>query len=278
MQFALKRIEYAGRNDERGWEREFHAMRTLKHQHIIDSLGAFKDGQKAYLCMPWANGGSLRDFWAENTPDHEDSTTLPWLLKQLRGLTSALAAVHRPGTDQAPGRHGDVKPENILLFDCSVHPDDRGILQLADMGLANVSSSFRAPQPEWTCKLADFGSWQPTSPQATSPSRGVTLGYRAPEYDLHESTSQAYDVWSLGCVFLEFIVWWLYGFDDVAKFQAHRLTVKTTRAGKSVNDHAFFDITRDGKTQEPLAAILKSSVLWVGLTSHGQYQPPQSLT
>ncbi|KAJ0312471.1 hypothetical protein COL516b_001555 [Colletotrichum fioriniae] len=54
-----------------------------------------------------------------------------------------------------------------------------------------------------------------------------TSRYEPPEMDkdrdkmfpAHETRSRAYDIWSIGCIVLEFLIWLAYGFDAVKKFQ-----------------------------------------------------------
>lgn len=49
-----------------------------------------------------------------------------------------------------------------------------------------------------------------------------TFRYQSPESKLRLSsnvpTSRAYDMWSMGCILLEFIIWLLYGWDELFRF------------------------------------------------------------
>ncbi|KAJ0295977.1 hypothetical protein COL516b_012033 [Colletotrichum fioriniae] len=45
-----------------------------------------------------------------------------------------------------------------------------------------------------------------------------TVRYEPPEFGLTEQISRLYDVWSLGCVFLEFLIWVLYGNSKLRDF------------------------------------------------------------
>ncbi|KAK7402875.1 hypothetical protein QQX98_011360 [Neonectria punicea] len=58
----------------------------------------------------------------------------------------------------------------------------------------------------------------PTNTKATTPS------YEAPEAhpDIKEPRSRVYDTWSMGCIYLEWIVWLLYGLDAVQRFRKVR--------------------------------------------------------
>ncbi|KAF2635939.1 hypothetical protein P280DRAFT_167821 [Massarina eburnea CBS 473.64] len=45
--------------------------------------------------------------------------------------------------------------------------------------------------------------------------------YRAPE-SLNGATSRPYDMWSLGCVYLELLVWFVEGYDELVNFRTSR--------------------------------------------------------
>ncbi|KAI0903661.1 kinase-like domain-containing protein [Ustulina deusta] len=160
--FAIKRFEFTG-NGYNMWQDDISALQRLsapktRHEHLINLFLAYK-----HQCF---------------------------------GITDALKTLHgnnsEPGNDL--GRHGDIKPENILWF--KQPADDRGQLKVADFTLARFHS--------------------PETVNVTAPgNRGFTRTYRPPEVDLERSKrlAQNYDVWCLGCVFLEFVTWYLLGYD-----------------------------------------------------------------
>ncbi|KAI0414895.1 heterokaryon incompatibility protein-domain-containing protein [Xylaria grammica] len=96
-------------------------------------------------------------------------------------------------------RHGDLKPDNILVFKDSTW---LGTLKIADLGLAKqhrFATEFRH--------------------QVTS-TKHATLHYEAPEAvtNMKEPRSRRYDIWSMGCIILESIIWLLYGAQGLDKF------------------------------------------------------------
>ncbi|KAI0505813.1 heterokaryon incompatibility protein-domain-containing protein [Xylaria bambusicola] len=104
-------------------------------------------------------------------------------------------------------RHGDIKPENILVFKDSTWI---GTLKIADLGLAKqhqFATEFRH--------------------QVTS-TKHTTFHYEAPEAitNMKEPRSRRYDVWSMGCIILESIIWLLYGSRGLNEFyrEVSRLT------------------------------------------------------
>lgn len=125
------------------------------------------------------------------------------MLEQCHGIASGLERVHNnpsfkiedPGESRSRGRHGDIKPKNILFFKDNKKPPGR--LVVADFTLMRFHSSNA---DNTLIQKVDFSET-----------------YRPPEKALGEGTqvSQKYDIWTLGCVFLEFISWHLLGSDAV---------------------------------------------------------------
>ncbi|KAK5631516.1 hypothetical protein RRF57_007230 [Xylaria bambusicola] len=96
-------------------------------------------------------------------------------------------------------RHGDIKPENILVFKDLTWI---GTLKIADLGLAKqhqFATEFR---------------------QQVTSTKHTTLHYEAPEAitNMKEPRSRRYDVWSMGCIILESIIWLLYGSKGLNEF------------------------------------------------------------
>jgi serine/threonine protein kinase len=107
------------------------------------------------------------------------------MAKQFLRLNKALENIHNVvDSESHGGRHGDIKPSSILL----VQP--RGVkkphLALTDFGLGKHRKVSRSRQdPEELGRIAT---------------------YRPPEFDLHGGlVGPRSNVYSLGCVFLEYI-------------------------------------------------------------------------
>jgi serine/threonine protein kinase len=141
--------------------------------------------------------------------------------------------------DQLFGRHGDIKPENVLLFSDPDDYDSIGTLKLTDFGLAEFSAIHSR-------------SYKPKSKVAISPS------YRAPECDLHDGIiGRSYDIWTLGCLYLEFITWLLGGWKLVEKFTQKRTT--TDALWHDIPTDTFFEIVKCGSTGPP-GVMIKPAV------------------
>ena len=185
-------------------------------QHLIQILATFEVGSPDmnnstwYFLFDWADG-NLSDFWKNNKSLVRDHRILPWMAAQFYGLCQALQGVHNErlltvksfeleegsGGETLYGRHGDISPSNFLWFR-SENENTPGTLTLADFGLGRlhrqVSRSAQDPN-----------------------SIGRTATYRAPEFDLpgHALISRKADIFSLGCVFLEHVTWFFFGYEEI---------------------------------------------------------------
>jgi serine/threonine protein kinase len=184
---ALKELFQQSESDA-GWKPETELLaRRLEHKHILTAVAAFERGNRRYLLFPWAGGGDLREYWTNNDLRPTTRIAVHDFLRQMLGLSQAIAALH-----ERHWRHGDVKPENILCFKDGT---SLGSLKLGDLGLARRHPTETQERREAT--TTRYGS----------------LRYEAPEAALEASSprSRRYDIWSLGCVMMEFVVWLLYG-------------------------------------------------------------------
>jgi serine/threonine protein kinase len=181
-------------------------LRGFDTPHLIKAIAFYcKDGNR-YFVFPWAQHGNLWKFWNEKVPSIHDNNYMKWVFDQFLGLAEAIRTLH----DQNDGkscRHGDLKPENILCFNSSrlrnANDHTSCVLVVSDVGLARTHS-------EATDKRSK-----------TKMQGGETARYRAPEIELfpNHATGRRYDIWSLGCLYLEFIIWLLYGIEKLVQFR-----------------------------------------------------------
>jgi serine/threonine protein kinase len=166
---------------------------ALDHANLIKYYFTCTKERIHYVVFPWAEGGNLREYWkAENS--RRSAKLYLWTLQQMRDISSALMALHGVNF-----RHGDLKPENILHFD---EGENARRLVLADVGVSRVH--------ETDTKMR----------HAATTTRATTPSYESPEVHLHEKVprSRKYDAWSIGCIFLEFIIWLLHDLDTINRF------------------------------------------------------------
>lgn len=171
-------------------------MSGLGHRHITKVKAIIDWSEKGrFFIFPWADGGSLRDFYKRFPEPALDIDLIKEIVQQLVGLADALNALHnykKLPQDKGAYRHGDLKPDNILSFK---HDNRVGIWKLTDMGLAKHH-------------VDETGYRQ--DPTAT---RFGTTWYEPPEVISQKNVprSRQYDIWSMGCVVLELIILLLYG-------------------------------------------------------------------
>jgi serine/threonine protein kinase len=221
----------------------------------------------------WAEA-DLLGYWKRINPKPAtDIATLRWLSSQCKGLAEGLAKIHRYETDSGNsllqrdprsrrdvrtdreliqagattqtqprllfGRHGDTKPTNVLWFRNPEDSNDKGNLKISDFGIAE----FNTPN---TTKTRQRG----VIPNSAT--------YRPPECDLPDrDISSSYDIWTLGCLYLEFITWYFGGWKYVEEFAQRRLAIDEMWV--SIPTDTFFVIEKCGETGNPKATI-KSSV------------------
>ncbi|KAI1739749.1 kinase-like domain-containing protein [Xylaria scruposa] len=256
--FALKRVFSASK-----WNNEVKALNrfreaNLEHQHLIRLLFAYEHkGKGFYMVFPLARG-DLNHYWEKNTSQVPSYETLRWLIQQCTGIAAALKKIHcLDSLDQKLGRHGDIKPSNILWFEDTKHV--RGLLVVSDLTMAR------------------FHSIDTVNNSTSALHRDLSMTYRPPEIDLElkRGLSQAYDVWSLGCVFFEFVVWYLVGYNAInhekgflndqqkcLSFRYARLQDDNSRNGRY--DDKFFNTsnTKSGDGCNTAAVVKESVHMW----------------
>lgn len=251
--FALKEMDSLSK-----WADETKALNrfrgdNLGHEHIIRLLFSYKYQGKGYLIFPLAEG-DLEHYWKTNASPSDSAKEAYWLVEQCTGIASALGKIHNhlsfPESNR--GRHGDIKPQNLLWF--RKPAEDHGLLVVADLTMTRFHSDG-------------------TVENTTSRGRAMTLTYRPPEVDVDVRTksSQAFDIWSLGCVYLEYIVWYILGYDATRHSQKYlnasqqmrpsffraRVIEDDWRKG-GVSRDKFFNIRDDGPGGQPIAEVKES--------------------
>ncbi|KAG9237326.1 kinase domain-containing protein [Amylocarpus encephaloides] len=241
LQVALKEFKY--KVDFEHERENLNKIRGLKNnKHITQNFATFSQGNKHYIIFPWAVGGDLDNFWKNGKSKSRTPRLALWCLRQMLGLTEALLALHREIGGEDNCRHGDLKPGNILHF----LTGEEGILKITDFGISRIHNNATFQRME-----------NPTTTRATTPS------YEAPEaapaLSRKQARSRKYDIWSLGCIFLEFTIWHVCGWEVVQSFNAAR---KSGSPGGENWAH-FYQITNDTARVHPevtrIIADLKGS-------------------
>ncbi|PVH91951.1 kinase-like protein [Periconia macrospinosa] len=208
---AVKRLKQLDLTDDEFktlTEAEVDALETIRklnHPHLVRAVAYYTRGKSHYIMFPWADQGNLRDIWVKDRPKL-DEKFLQWVFSQLYGLAEAIKALHHSNKEKAL-RHGDLKPENILCFENLEKEQNNGflscILVVADVGSSRSHDNVTELRTNST--RTKIG----------------TIKYKPPETELqpNEPLSRRYDIWSLGCIYLEFMIWLLYGPGGFVQFR-----------------------------------------------------------
>ncbi|KAK0609694.1 kinase-like domain-containing protein [Bombardia bombarda] len=215
-----------------GWKDSLKRFADKQNLHLIKLLATFYYQGHYYLVFPWADG-NIFDYWTSfpdpNKPER-DWRFVKWMSQQWPAVAEGLRAIHNapnhssilpessthdPRDLQVHGRHGDLEPSNILWFkstDSQLEDYNiQGTEDTQDFGLF-VISGFG---------LMEFHSTQ-TVDQVSTTGLPRSPTYRPPECDVSETISQSFDIWTLGCVLLEFAVFYTDGGDEVDEFSKRR--------------------------------------------------------
>jgi serine/threonine protein kinase len=269
---AVKRLL---RDDSKAFNRESTILRRLLkkplfHSHLITLLATFEQRGQRYLIFPWAER-DLENYW-KSMHSGKDEQLAIWLVRQCQGITEALSHIHRyhttsgttmdykspdessavervsatqqtydPPNIRRPltlfGRHGDIRPKNILWYHDPANIQDLGTLKLADFGCARFRDTTRMPEEKRSSMAI---SWTYVSPECVIPDNIPSIQC---------------DVWALGCVFLEFICWYHTGYNGLHTFDRQRIF-------ENASDN-FFHIVRHGKPERsplPYAAVKETVI------------------
>lgn len=114
--------ELADAPARRRFQREARMASSLNHPHILTVYDAGEIDGKQYLVTEYVDGGTLRDWSAQ------EKRTWQQVVELLTGAADGLAAAHA-----ASILHRDIKPANILIT-------KGGYAKLADFGLAKLEA------------------------------------------------------------------------------------------------------------------------------------------
>ncbi|KAK0763517.1 hypothetical protein N5P37_002894 [Trichoderma harzianum] len=191
---AVKRLFQNGQQTDvdKFYEKERHTLETMKelnNKHLIKAIATYTKGNDKFFLFPWANGGNLQDM-LKSSRGTLDKNLVAWVLDQIVGLSEAIKALHDKNI-----RHGDIKPSNILCSGPGTGNLNESTLIIADVGLAKQHEMYTRYRNNTTTTRHGSITYEPPE---VSPKRQL------------KTLSRKYDIWSLGCVFLELIIWAVY--------------------------------------------------------------------
>jgi len=165
---------------------ELSVMEVLHHPNIVEYYGIEVHRDKVYIFEEYCQGGSLGALLEHGRIEDESIIQL-YTMQMLDGL----AYLHSQGIV-----HRDIKPDNILL-------DHRGVIKFVDFGAAKLLAKNQRTMQRTRRGLDNI---PPPLPGKMQNSLTGTPMYMSPEVIKNEKRGRhgAMDIWSLGCVVLEF--------------------------------------------------------------------------
>ncbi|KAF4345114.1 serine threonine kinase [Fusarium beomiforme] len=218
-------------------------------EHLHQLLFSFRRAEFYYLVFEWADG-DLTDLWKlmpklYRPNAYEDAC---WFFRQCVGIARSLGGLHSQSSSYTAttsmeelvhvelagkyGRHSDIKPQNILWFS-DYQGDKKDHLVISDLGLTQFNTTQSKSHAPW------------------AGIKGYTQTYKAPESEVRGQVGLRYDIWSLGCVFLEHaIVFLMRDVTCVRGFSDSRLEEDRSRnrSGNYFSDTFYNVITDDPDT------------------------------
>jgi serine/threonine protein kinase len=171
FEVALKILKTSMTSDET--LRELKSLETLKklhHKYLLHTENFWSDGDRLYIEMELADGGTLKDRFkiclAEGKPGIPEDELLKYFTETAKALDYLHS--HRPVF-----LHRDIKPANVLLV--------QGCAKLGDFGLLR----------------------QVTGDNSSTKTQGGTIPYMAPESIKEDKFSIATDLFSFAVMYAE---------------------------------------------------------------------------
>jgi serine/threonine protein kinase len=206
--------------------RNLTILKLIQDPNIIELLGSYTYQGRHNLIFPLARGGTLSYFIKNIRPPSFKANEK--VILALAGLCSAVRAVHKQFSEDRTllriGCHHDLKPKNIFIQDDKFLLADFGLSRfkdaaaVSDTSYKNVGGTYVAPE----CEHFD---------EAGRATRKTVIGRPS-------------DVWSLGCIVMEVLVYMYFGpagvsqFEDDREFQAGPLTLRRFHHGPNEQEPA----------------------------------------
>lgn len=259
---AVKRLKTSSFDEFEKELRILHKLTPLPTPHLAKLLATYeiprapgnsRPAGKYYYFMSEMADSNLKDFWGSE-PDSlgvSRGELARWAAQQCRGLAEGMKYIHnyryelQSEPEGAPfprhGFHGDIGPRNILVYRSWVgHENPLGVLQITDFGI----SSFHH-----TASMFDISR------------ANDSHAYKPPESHVpFMRISQSHDIWTLGCLFLEFLTWLIKGPGALAEFYDSR---KDPSASSSHGPATFYQMTSES---EGTVISISEAVLKVNLS------------
>ncbi|KAJ0122084.1 hypothetical protein J7T55_002596 [Diaporthe amygdali] len=214
-EFDSSEKEYSFKNESNSYiNLENKIPSDVYAECFLTYYGSFRKGDKAFIMLEYTDHGSLLDFFSRNElPLERHELRDLWL--SLSDLFIGLELIHgleheHQGSIQGTirGVHQDLKPANIFVFSRSDSTPYHFRFKIGDFGMSSLALVK-------TRNKLIRGHGNPS-----------TKMYGAPELTLHYPALDGVgygarwdvDVWSMGCVLFEVLVWTTCGTRGISEF------------------------------------------------------------
>lgn len=220
-------------------------LNEIHNEHINKLLATYTHRKEHFMVFQLADT-DLDGLWLRTDLSQDIEAHTRWFLRETKGLAAALSDMHNMLTSESAHEiagflHGDIKPSNILVM------QDKTL----------VWNDF------------ELSAWS-----GGPPPRITTRTYSAPETQLWEKVIQASDIWSFGCVILEFVLWLLRGSEGLEKFAQDRI-MATPGSTLPFKDDQFF--MQDYSESEVTSAKVRAPVEHCARSLQTKKTCPQAL-
>ena len=204
-------------------------MLVHDNTHIQQIHAAFQHRGNVYLIQPHFKG-SLVNLLESELHHPLLGRQLTWVAKQSHGIARSLEAIHQVIRDRqgvhAPRRYGTLQAEDILWF------QEGEELELDKLKIARIDTLRKVHRSTSVFFPGFSGEYETyVPPELIAPLNMSTLrqdiSNDGPTHALTEllryrSVCPESDIWSLGCIFLDFATWCLSGCDGYEEFSQMR--------------------------------------------------------
>ena len=226
-------------------------LAKFPHAHIVPHLASWTKARGSFCILYPLAQCSLKVFMEVTPTPVLTKEVVLWFLYQLKGLADAVRNIHFLGgpsfdttgrhrgditMEQRTAFHHDIKPANILLFlpeDDNKREAKNGAKAFQWDGLLDYTPS--------TLQISDFGASKfgnvENNESSHVPKAKGTHTYEGPDIHTTSRASRPYDIWALGCVFLEFTSWLFLPYEEAVQIFAKN---RTEQSQTSQDDDQFW--------------------------------------
>ncbi|CZR69811.1 uncharacterized protein PAC_19711 [Phialocephala subalpina] len=220
------------------------ALGCSLHESIVEYFTARRDGN-SYTYLAPRPDCNLRTYWWKHPHVVYDESSVTWTLKQLNLIAGAVDWVHTTPLPDSPlirlkynavddssqyRCHGEISSHNILWYGDDLLGAKQGVVGGSLKVIDFVVRRLAITSAGMNARLED-SSYRHFNPN------NAPEGHLVPKSTV---LTKAFDIWQLGCLYLEFVTWLLQGFTGVDEFEDFR---EVYDPDIRIFDEYFYDVT-----------------------------------